>query len=227
MRTGKLSKTQALAAQTDIRRRLLANGYTALPNVDKQCFFKGWPSITVDEAAIADWSDMGRHLATGIRVQDRLCVLDFDIDDHEALVEIWKRLPKKLRALLDTMPVRFGSGEKFALLCRLAENARRRDLKSGAFSRPGEAKTHRLEIYCGEGPRQFGAFGPHSHTTEGEVAITYEWGSRSLLDTPLDALPEITGPQITALCKGVTKTLDRLGWPIHSSAGFTSFFPSA
>ena len=42
---------------TALRKQLLKNGYVPLPNLDKRCMLKGWPTVHVDEAAIDMWID--------------------------------------------------------------------------------------------------------------------------------------------------------------------------
>ena len=40
---------------TALRLRLLANGYTPLPNYDKVCREPNWPRLVVNAAAILSW----------------------------------------------------------------------------------------------------------------------------------------------------------------------------
>src|SRR5690606_17299725 len=54
---------------TQVRLRLLENGYAPLPNFDKRCFMKDWPRLEVDEAAIHSWGRRHkRYTATGVRI---------------------------------------------------------------------------------------------------------------------------------------------------------------
>src|SRR4051794_36456128 len=68
---------------TALRLQLLANGYVPIPNRDKVPGFKGWSRITVNEATIRSWkgSRALRRLATGLRVESELCVIDVDSND--------------------------------------------------------------------------------------------------------------------------------------------------
>ena len=40
---------------TAARKAMLRNGFTPLPNVDKQCFLNGWSTIAVTDAVIDSW----------------------------------------------------------------------------------------------------------------------------------------------------------------------------
>ena len=115
--------------QTRIRRALLKGGYVPLSNRDKLCVLPGWPGLKVDAKAVEAWSDMLRYVATGVRVDGPMVVLDFDIDDADMLDLIWNRLPDDLVRLLDSAPLRFGGGAKFAVFLRRAEG------DGGAFGR--------------------------------------------------------------------------------------------
>ena len=222
MYSTKPTRTQALEEQTEIRRRLLEGGYSPLPNLDKRCVLRGWPRVEVDTEAIDRWADMRRYCATGVRVEGGLIALDFDVDDGPALDAIWQAMPGTLRALLDAMPMRYGRGEKFALFAALSGGSRKRDMKSGFFSRPGETATHGLEIWTGESARQCGAYGPHTRGDDGETLVAYTWHDKSLLDVPRDRLPEITGGQLENLRLIVTETLDRLGWTHDAAAALAA-----
>src|SRR6478609_6726907 len=84
MNTPPLLSTSALTDPlTALRLRLLENGYTPLPNRNKVCRQWNWPRLKVDKAMILSWhgSRSLRRQATGLRVENGLCVLDVDSTD--------------------------------------------------------------------------------------------------------------------------------------------------
>jgi hypothetical protein len=201
--------------QTRIRRALLKGGYVPLANRDKLCVLPGWPGLKVDAKAIEAWSDMLRYVATGVRVDGPMVVLDFDIDDADMLDLIWDRLPDDLVRLLDSAPLRFGGGAKFAVFLRRAEG------DGGAFGRmvsqgyapPGVESVMRVEVFDAGAPRQFGVYGARSHDASGAVETEYRWaGGWGLADVPLKGLPAITLDQIKAVLDCASVAMREAGW---------------
>ena len=181
----------------DVRMALLDNGYTPLANVHKTCMLKGWPSLVVDEDQITRWERSRGYPATGLRVENGLCVIDIDVD--HAIVG------KVVDAMLDTLPrdleperlERAGKGHKLAWFCQGADMFSR--LHTRRWVAPGEVEddgTHSIEIFGGGSPRQFGAFGPHSFNDDGSVAVAYRWAEESPADVPLADLAVLTRDQL-------------------------------
>ena len=168
---------------TALRLRLLTNGYTPLPNFNKVCREWNWPRLVVDAAVIVSWkgSRSLRLQATGLRVENGLCVPDVDSTDL--------RLTKGFRADLaginpavatQALERHGGAGGKFALFCRREEAEAyyriqsRKWVREEDINKPTEERAeHRLEVFAGtKGGRQFGAFGPHSHDDAGRTLRT-------------------------------------------------------
>ena len=182
------------------RRQLLDNGYSPLPNRDKRCFLPGWPKVSIDEDTLKRWSRMRDATATGLRVENGLCVIDIDID-HRVIEDV-------AEAMLSVLPEdlhperleRSGKGHKFAWYCRTNDLFAR--LHTRAWLAPGETEDdggHRVEIFGGGSPRQFGSFGPHTVDDDGEVKVMYKWAEESPLDVPLNALDVLTKDQLFAM----------------------------
>lgn len=176
-----------------LRLQLLANGYSPIPNVGKQCFMTGWPSVKITPEEIEQWGRRNRRWAdTGLRVENGLAVLDFDINDPEVMEDVAAELFQK-KPHLAGAPVRFGKGAKEAWFVRTGEPFGRihahRYLAAGASADTADA--HTLECFGGTASRQFGAFGAHTRNPDGSIALAYEWQAHSPLDTPIDELPEI------------------------------------
>lgn len=204
-------------AITALRLQLLANGYTPIRNRDKRTFMKGWPQAVVDEGEIARWGRrFSRDKATGIRVEDGLAVIDFDIDDKTVMAAI-------VNAVLDALPqledenvpllVRSGKGSKEAWFVRTDEVFSR--IHSRAWLRPGSCVddgAHRVEIFGGASPRQFGSFGPHTIADDGSAAVLYRWNDRSPADTSKSELPALTKKEFFLIADIVERELEKAGW---------------
>lgn len=200
---------------TELRRRFIENGFTPLPSVGKQCFLKNWPNVAVNEDALASWARKhSRWQDTGLRVQDGLAVIDFDIDDEEIMNALARHVEAEKPALQGAR-IRFGKGFKEAWFVRTSEPFgrihTRRWLKPGAdLDKDG---THVVEIFGGASPRFFGAAGAHTRNPDGSVAVAYEWEEAgSPLDTRLDELPEFTRQDFFDIVDIAERLLEAAGW---------------
>lgn len=208
-----------IAEQTRIRHALLANGYTPLANNDKRCMLPGWSTLDVDEGLIDTWADAYKYRATGVRIENGLVMIDFDIDDDDLIEQIVDTIPDDLWTAFSQCPVRQGKGAKEAWFARIDKPFLR--WASAAFLRPGDeavedAPLHRLEVFGGASSRQAGAYGAHSIAGGGSVAVEYRWPGLDLLLVPLVKLPLITEAQVTALCAHVNAVLEKAGWLYQS-----------
>lgn len=209
------TKAERVAEQTRIRLGLLKNGYTPLANKNKMCVLDGWPGLKITKTLISDtWADQLRYTATGVRVDGRLVVLDFDIDDDDMLDAVYDALPDDLVDRVCDAPTRKGKGAKVAVFMRLADGEGTFGrIVSQAYAPPGSDQTCRLEVFGSGEARQFGAFGPHSHDDEGAVAVSYRWvDGLSLLDVPLDELPEISRAEVLEVCDAASWAMREGGW---------------
>lgn len=202
-----------------LRLQLLANGYTPIRNRDKRTFQKGWPSTVVDPGEIARWSRrFSRDTATGIRVEDGLAVIDIDIDDAPMVARIANAIFDVIPELADErLPLltRLGKGAKEAWFVRTAEIFSR--IHSRAWLKPGTTTddgAHRVEIFGGASPRQFGGFGPHTITDDGVVTTWYRWVDRDPSDTLKSELPELTKKQFFLIADIVERELRAAGWTV-------------
>jgi hypothetical protein len=222
-----------IARQTDIRRRLLANGYSPVPNYDKRCFMEGRNDAVIDAAMIDRWSTQLKNLSTGIRVQWPLVAIDIDVDDVTAIEAIVDALPQALWDKVKHAPVRRSSSRtKEAWFVRLDEASDPFSrLTSASFFHPedpdGEdGTTHRVEIFGPESGQQMGVFGAHTRD-DSDVAIVhkeYVWDVPSLLDVGIWDLPTLTRADVAEIADTVTRVLTDLGWgrKLRSKSGFSS-----
>lgn len=226
-----MSKMDDVASQTAVRLCMLANGYVPLANKDKMCVLKGWPDLHVDEAQIDQWSQQLKWRATGVRIEGGLVAIDLDVNDDDAIDAIVEAIPADIWAILQDAPVRRGKGAKEAWFCRLADGEQPfyRLASAGFRQAAGDETVHRVEVFAGEGGgRQFGVYGAHSLTDDGEVAVSYAWDNgRGLADVHFDFLPRLTRDQLAKIADVATEVLDRLGWQrdLRSKPGFSSNVP--
>ncbi len=111
-----MTRSDEIAAQTNIRRALLANGYTPLANKDKMCILKGWPDLFVDAAQIDVWSGQLKWRATGVRIERALVAIDLDVNDADSINAIIDALPAHIWEQLKRAPVRLGKGGQGVLV---------------------------------------------------------------------------------------------------------------
>ena len=158
--------------RTDLRIKLLQNGYTPLANDHKRCLLEGWSRLDVTEDLIRSkaWARNGRSRDTGIRCGD-VVGIDIDVLDS-ALQQQCRDLAVEMFGA--TPLVRIGDPRKSLLLYRY-QGERVGKIRSGRY---GEQLVELL-LYG----TQFGAFGRHSDSHE------YEWPDQSPLDVPIDDLP--------------------------------------
>lgn len=198
-----------------LRMTLLANGYSPIPNRDKATYTKEWPTLVIDAASIDSWSRRKRRdTATGIRVENGLCVVDADVDDAAVMAkfETWlDGFCEKRR--IDYPLVRRGKGAKGAFFFRVDETFAR--ITSLGWIRPGTTAddgVHRLEVFGGGSPRQFGSFGPHTLAPAGGTLISYRWEGPSPTDIPLRELPLLTKADVFTMVDEMDRILLDAGW---------------
>lgn len=175
---------------TELRHKVLENGYTPLPNIDKRCFLSGWPRVRVSHAVIKTWAKYTTWDATGLRLDDRLAVIDLDVD-HPVIEKILTRLRAEFPEQKDAM-VRHGKGHKVAIFLRTSSRFNR--ICTGSYTAPGGQKdNHAVEVFGGGARRQFGSHGAHSKDDRGKVLRSYAWlNDRSPLTVRLEELPVLS-----------------------------------
>jgi len=186
--------------RTELRLQLLKNGYAPIANKDKACYLEDWPRLDVDEKLIKRWGRSRSTLATGIRVEGGLCVIDVDVD-HKVIDRVIDVMCDEVVDIDIERLTRFGKGYKLALYVRCHELFTR--LHTRRWTAPDTAETdernHCIEIFGGASARQFGSFGPHTIGEDGAIEVEYEWFKESPLDVPLVDLPVVTKAQLFAM----------------------------
>lgn len=169
---------RATMNQSEIRKKLLGNGYLPIPVNGKRPRIAGWSSIRATEATIESW-DRGHidHKNTGILAGD-VVAIDVDVLDHELAAELGgmvRALPDGQKALC-----RVGRAPKCLYVFRAIEP------RSKATTPVYLVGGHKCQIeVLGKG-QQFVAFGLHP-----ETGRDYEWIGDSPLNVRFADLPVI------------------------------------
>lgn len=211
---------QAREAIETLRRTLLANGYSPIPNRDKRTFHKGWPNMEITDEVIGEWSRRSlRDSATGLRVENGLMVIDLDINDKAVVDEIANRILDICPQLDDPdapLLVRHGKGAKEAWFLRTDELFSRIHTRTWvpAGANPDDAPTAFLEAFGGGSSRQFGSFGWHTRPEDDPAGdgILYQWEDLSPADVRLEDLPVVTKAQVFAIADAAEAVLQAHGW---------------
>lgn len=226
-------REEEIARQTEIRKRMLANGYSPVPNYDKRCFMSGRNEAVITEALIDQWSGQVKYLSTGVRVDWPMVAIDIDIDDVETIEAVIDALPQDLWDKVKHAPVRRSSSRtKEAWFVRLDEgDAPFSRLTSASFYRADDpagedGTTHRIEVFGSESGQQMGVFGAHTRD-DSDVAIVlkdYVWDGPSLLDVAIWDLPTLTRAEVAVIADTATAVLTERGWKrkMRSKDGFSS-----
>lgn len=194
--------------------QVFANGFTPIPNFDKRCFLKGWPTIRVDERQVALWSRTKRWKAMGLRMKPPLLVVDIDVLDARLVAEIEALLPKgTLR--------RIGKAPKTAHFLRFEGEAfhRIRTRRWAADTTIEKPQWSAVEIFAGGGGgHQFGAFGPHKIDDDTkEVLSTYQWpDGRDPSNTCLSDLPTIDAAAVWRLANAAEALFKTHGFTLDT-----------
>ncbi len=215
----KLTIKERVEIETVFRRQALANGYACFPCRGKSGQLKGWPSFVFDEESIEDFAGKQKWISTALQVgMGGLVMLDFDIDDAEALAAIEDAIPEALWDKLKACPVRRGSGVKEAWLARLDEGETAPHYRSSSQKwSKGDGESHFLEVFC-KSPKLCVGHGAHTVTSNGRVPVSYYWvDDRGPHNVPLADLPAITDAEIVLLCRVVNEVLDGMGWECVST----------
>jgi hypothetical protein len=212
------------ADHTKLRHKLLARGYTPLAAKGKRCVLRNWPRLDVDAAVVDEWAERKGLVTTGVRVDDDLLVLDFDIDSKKILNAIERRIEKddpELWDLILQMPKRTGGGDKYALFARRL-SGKFEQYWSKAYYRPedmrdeaSKAARQRLEVFSGGGSegRFMALYGGHTVTDAGDILRSYAWEEDwGLADIPKDELPGLTLKQVKWLVDVVSEEMHKAKW---------------
>ncbi len=199
----------------ELRLRLRRNGYSVLPNRDKQIYMEGWPKAAQTEENIKSWTPKRRWQATGIRLDNGLAVIDVDVATEPVCGAIMNKVAElfdKWDIDFDAVPIRGNTeNEKVAIFVRTEEPFNRlhtsRWQPEGANS---DDPAHSVEIFGGLAPRQFGAFGAHTIDRTGEVLVRYEWmDGPTPADTPFDNLPVLNKRQFFDILKAAMAAFNK------------------
>lgn len=203
------------ADRTELRLKLLANGFEPLANKNKICLLPEWSTFTIDEARIQSWHRSRAFSDTGLRCGDLIAV-DLDIDDENLLNRFADILVSE-KIVGESLFVRIGRPPREMWLYRATDKIGKRT--SGMFVPKGTDAVDPKPEHCqvevlGRGC-QIGAFGQHSDEFE------YTWPEQSPLDHDLKALPPITLAQVERVIERAVAFFTAEGWEQRTRPGGT------
>lgn len=191
-----------IAEIADLRRTLIANGYSPIPvrTNEKRPTLRGWSKLRPNPDHVDGLLRTHRdHLSTGLLTGD-LVAIDIDVMDEACSRELQSLVadqPNAAHALC-----RVGQAPKILFLFR--SEAPREKAVTRKFTIGG--KPSQVEV-MGRG-QQIVAFGIHP-----ETGRDYEWIGDSPLDVPFADLPLLSGAAIDALIADAETILSRHGSP--------------
>ena len=213
MRTFKVM--EELAAQTDIRLQLLANGYRPLPTAAKVAFMKGWPDMIVDERKIADWPLFGPNsqpaTTTAIQLRGNMLAIDVDVTDADVSDQVYDLMCTHFGdGMMSRVMVRDSGSAKFMIMVR---TERPYNMWKTAKFADKDGNENMVEVYGGASTRYFSCFG--AHTLGGikkgsyEVVKDYRWlDDHSPLRVKPDDLELITKDKLDAFLLACSDLLE-------------------
>ncbi|MGQ3281373.1 MAG: bifunctional DNA primase/polymerase, partial [Shinella sp.] len=190
---------------TDIRLRLLGNGYLPIPVNGKRPRISGWSTLQATPAAIDAWArGHADHQNTGL-LTGRVVAIDIDVLDPATCDKLVDRLLDLPDAGL--APCRTGMAPKCLFIFRC--DAPRRKQATGEYLVNGQKC--QVEV-LGEG-QQFVAFGIHP-----DIDQPYVWSGGDVLSIPFSDLPEIGAADLDAFLLDAEEILAAAGTPTRASA---------
>ncbi|MCV0396947.1 MAG: AAA family ATPase [Rhizobiaceae bacterium] len=190
---------------SDIRLRLIENGYLPIPVNGKRPRIAGWSSIRATPASVAAWErGHADHLNTGVLCGD-LVAIDVDVMDPATCKRLTGRLLKISNA--ESAPCRTGQAPKCLFVFRSSEPREKR--KTGEYLVDG--RKCQVEV-LGIG-QQCVAFGTHPDTGR-----PYSWSGGDLLSIPFSELPEISTEAVDAFLVDAEAILADAGTPVRAPA---------
>lgn len=184
----------------DVGVRLVERGYVpvVLRPGSKAPLHNSWPEMAPTANQIQRMAD--RYPTSGVGLNCRTTpVLDIDVDDAEAVAELLAHA----EYLLDGAPPRrVGRAPRAALVFRCSAPFFKRQ---STKYRDAEGGQHQLEL-LGDG-QQLAAYGIHPDTGK-----PYSWPAGDLIDTPADALPELSEWVVEEMFELFEEIAQRKGW---------------
>jgi hypothetical protein len=209
------------ANPTDLRLRLLANGWTPVPitapdyqhasvkSPGKQPLMKGWQELrhgTLTEDTVRTWSRLQNQPGTGVLAGvSRLAAVDIDVTNQE----LSEAIQSAANNILGPTPfVRIGKAPKALRLYRLPNEAKK--LMTPELIGPDGDRAQVEVLGLGQ---QFVAYGIHPDTQK-----PYEWPRKAPATHRLDLVPETTLDALNAFLEAVEGLLRNAGYVARSGA---------
>ncbi|WLR98615.1 AAA family ATPase [Shinella sumterensis] len=194
---------QSELSPTEIRLRLLENGYLPIPVDGKRPRISGWSSLQSGPADIKSWERAyADHRNTGI-LTGNVVAIDIDALDEGVCEQLVGRLLEIRDAGL--APCRTGKAPKTLFVFR--SDAPRQKQKTGEYLVNGQ----KCQIEVLAAGQQFVGFGIHPDTEQ-----PYLWSGGDLLSIPFADLPEIAATDLDAFLSDAEVILAAAGTPARA-----------
>lgn len=160
--------------QTDIRLKLLEQGYRPLPTASKIAFLKGWQAIPVDARRVKKWPmsiSPGGYtdpaVTTAIQMTGNMVGIDVDVTDKDVVEQLFIMAEDCFGDdWAERVLIRVGKSPKELWLFKTDEPYKM--WKTPRYVDP-DGNDHMVEVYGGAATRYFSCFGPHSLVTDEET----------------------------------------------------------
>ncbi|MGX5723305.1 bifunctional DNA primase/polymerase, partial [Shinella zoogloeoides] len=196
---------QPKLSPTEIRLRLLENGYLPVPTDGKRPRIPGWSSLQAGPADIKSWERAyADHQNTGV-LTGHVVAIDVDALDQgvcDALVDRLLEIPDAGLA-----PCRTGMAPKCLFVFR--SHAPKQKQKTGDYLVNGL----KCQVEVLAAGQQFVAFGEHP-----DIRRPYVWSGGDLLSIPFADLPEIAEADLDAFLSDAEAILAAAGTPLRPPA---------
>ncbi|MCR6498432.1 bifunctional DNA primase/polymerase [Shinella sp. CPCC 101442] len=190
---------------TEIRLRLLANGYQPIPVDGKRPRISGWSTLHPTPAAIDAWErGHADHQNTGV-LTGHVVAVDIDALDPATCDKLVDRLLELPDAGL--APCRTGMAPKTLFVFRSETPRQKR--KTGEYLVDGQ----KCQVEVLGAGQQFVAFGIHP-----DIQQTYVWSGGDLLSIRFADLPEIGAADLDAFLLDAEDILAAAGTPTRAPA---------
>jgi hypothetical protein len=177
-------------------------GYDVIPIAGKDRPCRGWPTMTNDAAAIADWSGCG----AAVRMRgSELLVIDIDVHVEAARDKMLAWLSARHPEFMAGCLRRHSERVSIALIGRMV-TAKGTQRTARYVGEGTDLKGDFVEVFTGNSKRYVGVAGQHSPGRE------YDYHGRHIVATPADALPWLADCELAPMLAAFADIMAGCGW---------------
>lgn len=180
-------------------------GFDPIPISGKDRPRKGWPGMPNDPTAIMRWSGSGGSGAAVRMYRSDLFVIDLDVHVTQVRDRMLHWLAEHYPEFMKAALYRHSERVTLALIgrCVTAKGTQ----KTARFIGEGtDPKGDFIEFFTGNSKRYVGVLGEHSRGRD------YDFYGRSIIETPVDALPWFPDAEIATVVTAFEQIMADHGW---------------